>query len=82
MIFLAELQNNFIKYERNMEQSKEEFNKPFQYEEELKVKLKRQFELNTELDMDKGGDDVLADDDSMKDPISTEKDIEENSQEL
>lgn len=53
-------------YERNMKQSKEEFNKPFKYEEELLSKLKRQFELNAKLDMDKGQDEVLADDESMK----------------
>ena len=51
-------------YERNMKQSKEEFIKPFKYEEELISKLKKQIELNAELDIDKG--EVLADDDSLK----------------
>ncbi|MGV8149453.1 MAG: helicase-related protein [Alkaliphilus sp.] len=53
-------------YRRNMQQSKEEFEKPFIHEAELSAKLKRQFELNAELDMDKGQDEVLADDESMK----------------
>ncbi len=53
-------------YERNMKQSKEEFSKPFKYEEELSSKLKRQYELNAELDIDKDKGEVLADDESMK----------------
>lgn len=64
-----------------MEQSKEEFNKPFKYEEELAAKLKRQFELNAELDMDKGGDEILGDDDSMKeDELDTDKEV--NSEDI
>ena len=35
-----------------MEQAKREYEKPFQYEEELKTKLARQFELNNLLDME------------------------------
>lgn len=68
-------------YERNMEQSKEEFNKPFKYEEELASKFKRQFELNAELDMDKGGNEVLADDESMKSD-ETEQAIEVDSEDV
>lgn len=39
-------------YRLDMEQSKVEYGKPFQYEEELKTKLARQFELNNLLDME------------------------------
>ena len=53
-------------YKRNMTESKQEFEKPFKYEEELVRKFKRQAELNAELDIDKGQDQVLADDESMK----------------
>lgn len=60
------LEDKLSEYQRNLEQSKEEFNKPFTYEGELASKLKRQFELNAELDMDKGVDEVLADEDSFK----------------
>lgn len=40
--------------ERDMEQSKEEYNKPFLHELELKQKMQRQFELNTMLDLENG----------------------------
>jgi hypothetical protein len=47
---------------KNMEQSKVEYNKPFKYENDLKEKIKRQVELNAELDMDRGKqDDVISD---------------------
>ncbi|WP_346873902.1 hypothetical protein [Clostridium sp. UBA5988] len=35
-----------------MEQSKQEYEKPFSYETELKDKLARQFALNAELDLE------------------------------
>lgn len=48
------LENKIKGYRRNMEQAKKDFDKPFEYEEELKEKLARQFEINVELDLDKG----------------------------
>ena len=39
-------------FERDMVQSKQEYEKPFSYEIELKEKLVRQFELNAELNLD------------------------------
>ena len=39
-------------YQRDMEQSKQEYEKPFSYETELKEKLARQFALNAELDLE------------------------------
>ena len=39
-------------YEGDMEASKEEYEKPFQYEQELAEKLSRQFELNAQLDLE------------------------------
>jgi hypothetical protein len=60
------LEDKISEYQRDLEQSEEEFNKPFTYEGELASKLKRQFELNAELDMDKGTEEVLADEDSFK----------------
>lgn len=47
------LKGRLEKYNRDMEQAKIEYNKPFQYEEELKTKQARQFELNNLLDMEK-----------------------------
>jgi len=41
-------------YQRDMEQSKAEYDKPFAYDEELKSKMARQFELNAELDLENG----------------------------
>ena len=40
------------KYRLDMEQAKADYDKPFQYEEELKTKLARQFELDNLLDME------------------------------
>ena len=39
-------------YQRDMEQSKQEYEKPFSYETEFKEKLARQFALNAELDIE------------------------------
>ncbi|MFV0329683.1 MAG: hypothetical protein ACK5KL_07665 [Dysgonomonas sp.] len=41
-------------YQRDMESSKSEYEKPFQYEAELKEKSSRQYELNAELDLENG----------------------------
>ena len=46
------LEEKLEKYRLDMEQAKVEYGKPFQYEEELKTKLARQFELNNLLDME------------------------------
>lgn len=36
-----------------MERAKEDYEKPFQYEGELKQKLARQYQINAELDLDR-----------------------------
>lgn len=41
-------------YERDMETSKEQYEKPFEYEEELSQKIARQSELNNMLDLENG----------------------------
>ena len=46
------LEERLEKYRLDMEQAKADYEKPFQYEEELKTKLTRQFELNNLLDME------------------------------
>ena len=46
------LEGKLEEYQRDMEQAKAEYEKPFQYEAELKEKLARQFELNTKLDLE------------------------------
>lgn len=55
-------------YKKNMDQSKIEYHKPFQYEQELKDRIKRQFELNAQLDIDKGKQgETLDDENNIKD---------------
>lgn len=46
-------------YEHEMAASKEEYEKPFQFEEELKEKLARQSELNAQLELDNTKNEVL-----------------------
>lgn len=41
-------------YERDMESSKNQYETPFEYEEELNQKLARQYELNNMLDLENG----------------------------
>lgn len=41
-------------YERDMESSKGQYRRPFEYEEELNQKLARQSELNNMLDLENG----------------------------
>lgn len=48
------LEKKISQYKRDMESSKAEYEKPFEYEEELNAKIKRQYELNTELDLENG----------------------------
>lgn len=47
------LEQRLEEYHRNMERAKEDYEKPFQYEEELKQKLARQYQINAELDLDR-----------------------------
>jgi hypothetical protein len=47
------LEQKLDAYNRDMERAKADFEKPFEHEEELAAKLKRQFEINAELDLDK-----------------------------
>ena len=46
------LDKKIEQYENDLASSKEEYEKPFAHEEELQVKLARQFELNAELDLE------------------------------
>lgn len=70
---------------RNLEQSKLEYEKPFQYEEELKEKLARQFELNQELDLNKDKDvsiEVDEKEDIMENKIEKGLEMEEDEMEI
>ncbi len=48
------LQKKIEQYELDMAASKEQYEKPFEYEEELNIKLARQCELNAALDLENG----------------------------
>lgn len=48
------LEKKILDYERDMESSKEQYEKPFEYEEELNQKTARQSELNNMLDLENG----------------------------
>ncbi|MCX7748219.1 MAG: DEAD/DEAH box helicase family protein [Clostridia bacterium] len=54
-------ESKLVEYNKNMEDAKIEFAKPFKYADELQEKLKRQFELNTLLDLEKK-EGLIADD--------------------
>ena len=48
------LEKKIESYKLDMEASKAEYEKPFAYEEELKAKIARQYELNAQLDLENG----------------------------
>lgn len=50
------LEQRLDSYHRDMEQAKIDFEKPFSYEQELNDKLKRQIEIDTELNLSEGND--------------------------
>lgn len=60
-------------YEHEMAASKEEYEKPFQFEEELKEKLARQSGLNAQLELDNTKNEVLESElDHMPSQVSEE----------
>lgn len=48
------LEKKIERYKLDLAASKEEYEKPFMYEEELKQKIARQNELNAQLDLENG----------------------------
>lgn len=62
---MESIETKIEEYKRNMEQSKIEYEKPFHYEEALKEKLSRQFELNSLLDLNKKDVEVIVDEDAL-----------------
>ncbi len=73
---LEKTESQIEEYERDLAQSKEEWEKPFMYEEELNQKLSRQFELNAELDMDKGDEGITVSEDDFNEDTVIEDDEE------
>lgn len=62
---MENIETKIEEYKRNLEQSKLEYEKPFPYEEALKEKLSRQFELNSLLDLNKKDNEVIVDEDAL-----------------
>ncbi len=51
--YIGKLEDKIAEYDRNMEESKSEFEKPFEHEQLLSEKSRRQFELDELLDINK-----------------------------
>ena len=73
---MTKLENKIEEYQRNMEQSQVQYEKPFEYEDVLNAKLARQFELNALLDMDKDKGEIIVDENSMGEASDEEIDAE------
>ena len=70
---LEHQKNNKIDYERQIEQGKKELEKPFEYAEKLAELIKRQAEINRELNMEKDDNEIIVLDD---------EETEENNEKL
>ncbi len=67
-------QNQLIQLRQDLETAKEEYEKPWRFEEEYKEKLARQAELNIELDLNKQ-DEVIGDEASVEEGDTEDKDV-------
>jgi len=72
-------ENKLAEYNKNMEDAKAEFVKPFKFADELQEKLKRQFELNALLDLDKK--EEIIEDDTMEKNSENDKEQEVEDEE-
>lgn len=71
---LEHYRNNKSDFERQIEQGKKELEKPFEYAEKLKELLKRQAEINKELDMEKEEKEIIvADEEETQNEEETEE---------
>ncbi len=59
--YIGKLEDKIVEYNRNMEESKSEFERPFEHEELLTEKSRRQFELDELLDINKNEEVITAD---------------------
>lgn len=67
---MESIEEKIEEYKRNMQQSKIEYEKLFPYEEALKEKLSRQFELNSLLDLNKKEAEVMLDEDALNNEVN------------
>ena len=72
------LQDEIEKHEKNLDESKEEYEKPFSHEIELANKLQRQSELNALLELNK--DEPIVDESSFDNGTDAENDMEEEEE--
>ena len=71
---LEHYRNSKIDFERQIEQAKKELEKPFEYADKLKELLKRQAEINKELDMEKEEKEIIvADEEETQNGEETEE---------
>jgi len=75
-LYIDKLEDKIVEYSRNMEESKSEFEKPFEHEELLAEKSRRQFELDELLDINKGEESIIADDTGFENGDTDSKDNE------
>ena len=69
---LQRFENQLTQLKQDLETAKEEYDKPWRFDEEYKSKLERQAELNIELDLNKR-DEVIGDESSVENKTDTEK---------
>ncbi len=62
---LKQCDNQLVQFRQDLETAREEYEKPWRFEEEYKAKLARQAELNMELDLNKQ-DEVIGDESSAE----------------
>nr|WP_312580002.1 hypothetical protein [Sedimentibacter sp.] len=73
--YIGKLEDKIVEYNRNMAESKTEFQRPFEHEQLLTEKSRRQFELNELLDINKNEEVIVADETEFE---SGDKDIKDN----
>ncbi len=73
--YIGKLEDKIVEHNRNMEESKSEFDRPFEHEELLTEKSRRQFELNELLDINKNEEVIVTDETEFE---SGDKDSKDN----
>ena len=79
---MSNIETKIEEYKRNMEQSRLEYEKLFPYEEQLKSKLSRQFELNSLLDLNKKNGEVIVDEDTFPEKKEVTNEFENDEEEM
>nr|WP_312580151.1 hypothetical protein [Sedimentibacter sp.] len=64
--YIGKLEDKIVEYNRNMEESKSEFEELFEHEGLLAEKSRRQFELDELLDINKGEEVITANEEELE----------------